>query len=322
MRPNQLIKFTLFVSCYLFWVASGLMVAVGIYAKLSKEASVLDSLLADPSLILLTVGILIFGITFVGCTGALRDLPVLLKIAALCCRVLPGVLDSLLADPSLILLTVGILIFGITFVGCTGALRDLPVLLKIFAWILLIILILQIVAAVLGFLFSGRVLEKATFVMGKAISAYRDDLDLQNLIDYIQKKFECCGVHSYKDWSQNIYFECRDSNPSLERCAVPFSCCIRKDKEKDKVKSSVLNTMCGYGTQNLRSWQAESLIYTEGCLEKIVGWGQKNLLLVAGLATGLFFLEILVFYLAKMLIYQIDFIIQKQRSTRRKDPEK
>uniref|UniRef100_A0A8C3S342 Tetraspanin n=1 Tax=Chelydra serpentina TaxID=8475 RepID=A0A8C3S342_CHESE len=189
----------------------GIMVAVGIYAKLSKEASAVDSLLADPSLILLTVGILMFGITFVGCTGALRDLPVLLKI----------------------------------------------------------------------------VLEKAAFLMGKAISGYRDDLDLQNLIDYMQKKFECCGVHSYKDWSQNIYFECQDSNPSLERCAVPFSCCIQKDKE-----ASVLNSMCGYGTQNLRSWKAESLIYTEGCLEKIVGWGQRNLLLIAGLAIGLFFLEV------------------------------
>uniref|UniRef100_A0A452HVR0 Uncharacterized protein n=1 Tax=Gopherus agassizii TaxID=38772 RepID=A0A452HVR0_9SAUR len=111
MRTNQLIKYTLFVSCYLFWVASGLMVAVGIYAKLSKEASAVDSLLADPSLILLTVGILMF---------------------------------------------------GITFVGCTGALRDLPVLLKIFAWILLIILILQIVAAVLGFLFSSMVTAKPT----------------------------------------------------------------------------------------------------------------------------------------------------------------
>ncbi|XP_065278487.1 tetraspanin-33-like [Emys orbicularis] len=269
MRTNQLIKYTLFVSCYLFWVASGLMVAVGIYAKLSKEASAVDSLLADPSLILLTVGILMF---------------------------------------------------GITFVGCTGALRDLPVLLKIFAWILLIILILQIVAAVLGFLFSGMVLEKAAFLMGKAISGYRDDLDLQNLIDYIQKKFECCGVHSYKDWSQNIYFECQDSNPSLERCAVPFSCCIQKDQET--AITSVLNTMCGYGTQNLRSWKAESLIYIEGCLEKIVGWGQRNLLLVAGLAIGLFFLEILVFSMAVMLIYQIDFIIQKRKSTRRRGPEK
>lgn len=55
---------------------------------------------------------------------------------------------------------------------------------------------------------------------------------------------------------------------------------------------SVLNSMCGYGTQNLRSWKAKSLIYTEGRLEKIVGWGQRNLLLVAGLAIGLFFLEV------------------------------
>ncbi|KYO41873.1 NACHT domain- and WD repeat-containing protein 1 isoform D [Alligator mississippiensis] len=292
MRTNQLIKYTLFVSCYLFWVASGLMVAVGIYAKLSKEASAVDSLLADPSLMLLTVGILMFAITFVGCTGALRDLPMLLKIA-------------LTPTPS-----TGVLAAG-------GRLDGTPV--TDFAWTLLIVLILQIVAAVLGFLFSGMVMEKAAFLMGKAISSYRDDLDLQNLIDYIQKKFECCGVHSYKDWSQNIYFECRDSNPSLERCAVPFSCCTQEDK--GTVLTSVLNTMCGYGTQNLRPWEAESLIYTEGCLEKIVNWGQRNLLLVAGLAIGLFVLEVLVFSLAIMLIYQINFIIQKRQSMRR-CPEK
>ncbi|XP_066492346.1 tetraspanin-33-like [Tiliqua scincoides] len=260
MRTNQVIKYTLFASCYLFWVASGLMVAVGIYARLSKEA---------------------------------------------------GAVDSLLADPSMILLAVGILMFSITFVGCLGALRDLTLLLKMFAWMLLIIFILQIVAAVLGFLFSSMVMEKATLLMGQAISHYRDNLDLQNLIDYIQKKFKCCGVHSYKDWSQNIYFDCQDSNPSLERCAVPFSCCLRG-------KETILNTMCGYGTQNLKAWEAESLVHTEGCLAKIVSWGQSNLLLVAGLAFGLLVLEVIVFSLAVMLIYQIDFIIQKRRSTKRR----
>ncbi|KAK9409231.1 tetraspanin-33-like [Crotalus adamanteus] len=235
MRTNQIMKYTLFTSCYLFWVASGLMVAVGIYARLSKEA---------------------------------------------------GAVDSLLADPSIILLAVGTLIFCITFVGCLGALRDLTLMLKMFAWILLIIFILQVVAAVLGFIFSGM-----------------------NLIDYIQKKFKCCGVHSYKDWSQNIYFDCQDTNPSLERCAVPFSCCLQ-DKEV------MLNTMCGYATQNLKGWQAENLVYTEGCLEKIVHWGRSNLLLMAGLAFGLLVLEVVVFLLAVMLIYQIDFIIQKRRSTK------
>uniref|UniRef100_A0ABM5ENX5 Tetraspanin n=1 Tax=Pogona vitticeps TaxID=103695 RepID=A0ABM5ENX5_9SAUR len=234
MHTNQLIKYTLFAFCYLFWVASGLMVAVGIYARLSKEA---------------------------------------------------GAMGSLLSDPSVVLFAVGALTFGTTFLGCLGALRDLTLLLKMFAWVLFLIFVLQIVAAILGFFFSGMVMEKVSDLMGQAISRYRDNLDLQNLIDYIQKKFECCGVHSYRDWSQNVYFNCQDGNPSLERCAVPFSCCLR-DKE------TILNTMCGYGTQNLNSWQAESLVYTEGCLEKMAHWGRSNLLLVAGLACGLLILEV------------------------------
>ncbi|XP_032069977.1 tetraspanin-33-like [Thamnophis elegans] len=166
MRTNQIMKYTLFASCYLFWVAGGLMVAVGIYARLSKEAGAVDSLLADPSIILLAVGTLDFLHHFCGVLGSF-----------------------------------------------TGPHAD--------------------VENVLGFVFSGMVMEKATFLMGQAISRYHDNLDLQNLIDYVQKKFKCCEVHSYKDWSQNIYFDCQDSNPSLQRCAVPFSCCLQ-DKEMGK----------------------------------------------------------------------------------------
>ncbi|XP_044514512.1 LOW QUALITY PROTEIN: tetraspanin-33-like [Gracilinanus agilis] len=262
MRTNQLVKYILFISCYLFWVASGLMIAVGIYAKLSKES---------------------------------------------------GAVESLLAEPSLLVLAVGILTFVITFLGCTGALRDIPLLLKMFAVLLLLIFVVQIVAVGVAFLFSGllQVMDKAAFLMGKAIASYRDDLDLQNLIDYIQKKFECCGVHSYRDWSQNEYFDCSISNPSLECCAVPFSCCIPEEEQ------NVLNTMCGYGTQNLKAWKAESLIHTGGCLEKIVTWGRSNLHLIAGLALGFLAMEVVVFSLAVTLIYQISFIIQKRTNRKR-----
>ncbi|XP_053558870.1 tetraspanin-33-like isoform X1 [Bombina bombina] len=258
MRTNQIVKYSLFVSCYIFWVASGLMITVGIYAKLCKETS-----------------------------------PV----------------DSLTTDPAIMLIVVGILMFTITFIGCMGALRDLHLLLKIFAWMLGIVLILQFVAAVLGFLFSGMVLQKATTVMSRAIAQYREDLDLQNFIDYIQKKFECCGVNSYQDWSKNIYFLCTATNPSLEKCAVPYSCCIREKGLK------IINTMCGYETQNLKTWDAEEYINTEGCLEKIVNWGRGNLLLLGGLAMGLILLEILVTCLAVIMIYQISFIMQRRKST-------
>ncbi|XP_056374129.1 tetraspanin-33-like [Hyla sarda] len=258
MRTSQVVKYSLFVSCYIFWVASGLLIAVGLYAKLCKET---------------------------------------------------GVVDSLTTDPAILLIVVGMLMFIITFFGCMGALRDVHFLLKIFSGMLIVVLILQLVAAILGFMFSGMVLDKASSVMARAIIYYREDLDLQNFIDYIQKKFECCGVKSYKDWSTNIYFYCTDTNPSLERCGVPFSCCI---KEKGQ---TVINTMCGYETQNLMSWFVEDRIYVEGCLDKIVSWGRGNLLFLAYIALGFIFLEIVVICLAVVLIYQINFIMERRKST-------
>ncbi|XP_069759340.1 tetraspanin-33-like isoform X3 [Narcine bancroftii] len=210
MRTSWLIKYTLFSFCYIFWVAGGLMIAVGIYSKTAVEGGAVDSLTADPALILIIVGCLIFCITFLGCTGALRDVHILLNIVE----------------------------------------------------------------------------RKAVALLERGIIRYRDDLDLQNLIDYIQKKFKCCGVSSYKDWSKNAYFSCVDANPSLEQCGVPFSCCVLTTEE-------VLNTMCGYETQLLKPQIARKQIYTDGCLDTVVKWGHQNLFLIGGVGLGLLLLEYL-----------------------------
>lgn len=39
-------------------------------------------------------------------------------------------------------------------------------------------------------------------------------------------QFQCCGLSSegYIDWSKNEYFNC--TSPSVEKCGVPYSCCI------------------------------------------------------------------------------------------------
>ncbi|XP_078423722.1 tetraspanin-33 isoform X3 [Cetorhinus maximus] len=225
MRTSRLIKYTLFSFCYVFWVASGLMIAVGIYAKTAIEGGAVDSLTADPALLLIIVGCLIFCITFLGCTGALRDIQILLQIVE----------------------------------------------------------------------------KKSVALFEKGIIRYRDDLDLQNLIDYIQKKFKCCGVSNYSDWSKNMYFSCVDNNPSLERCAVPFSCCVMGTEE-------VLNTMCGYETQSMKRSTAQKQIYTGGCMDKVITWGHQNLFLIGGLGLGLLLLEVLTISLTVMLLNQILFI--------------
>lgn len=55
---------------------------------------------------------------------------------------------------------------------------------------------------------------------------------------------------------------------------------------------TVLNTMCGYGMQQLDRGAAAQDISTVGCLEKIVRWTQTNLVLVGGLTLGLLLLEV------------------------------
>ncbi|XP_051967284.1 tetraspanin-33 [Xyrauchen texanus] len=244
-RSYRAVKYTLFVCCYIFWVFSAVLIAVGIYAKAAKESDVVDTLITDPALLLIIVGSLMFTITFFGCFGALRNISVLLN----------------------------------TFVG-----------------ILLAILLLQVTTAVLGLLFSEKVQERTELMMMNAIVRYRDDQDLENVIDFVQKKFQCCGVDSFKDWSKNMYFNC--SAPSLEACGVPYSCCIRHKNE------TVFNSMCGYETQKTKTVSSQ-FIHTIGCLDKIVWWGKQNLLLVGGITLVLLCLEICMMSLAAVQLCQI-----------------
>uniref|UniRef100_A0A3Q0QS10 Tetraspanin n=1 Tax=Amphilophus citrinellus TaxID=61819 RepID=A0A3Q0QS10_AMPCI len=217
-----------------------------------------------------------------------------------------NVVDTLMVDPALLLIIVGSVMFLITFLGCFGALRNATCLLKMFLGFLVAILLLQIAAGVVGYFFTETVMERTERLMMKAIERYREDQDLENAIDFIQKKFQCCGVESYKNWSRNAYFECSGTNPSLEGCGVPFSCCIRPQNQ------SVLNTMCGYGMQQLEEKLASRNIFTIGCLDKIVWWAKNNLLLVAGLTAGLLLLEICMISLAAVQICWIK-KVQRQK---------
>uniref|UniRef100_A0AAY4EVJ2 Tetraspanin n=1 Tax=Denticeps clupeoides TaxID=299321 RepID=A0AAY4EVJ2_9TELE len=194
METYKAIKYTLFICCYIFWVAGAVLIAVGIYAKIAKEQ---------------------------------------------------GIVDTVTADPALLLIAVGSLMFSITFCGCFGALRNGSILLQLFLGLLVVLVLLQIATAALGFVFSDMVRRRRR----------------RNVPSFMY--FQCCGVHSYKDWSLNVYFECSVTNPSLENCGVPFSCCVQRRNE------SVLNTMCGYGTQKTKEFETSKSIYSKGCLSNI-----------------------------------------------------
>uniref|UniRef100_A0A673LQF9 Tetraspanin-33 n=1 Tax=Sinocyclocheilus rhinocerous TaxID=307959 RepID=A0A673LQF9_9TELE len=165
-----------------------------------------------------------------------------------------AVRDTFFIDPAVFLIVVGVVMFFITFCGCIGALRENIRLL--------------------------RIVSINKFVK-RAIVHYRDDLDLHNLMDYIQNEFKCCGWNIYTDWSWNLYFNCTPSNPSTERCAVPFSCCTPLPGE------TVINTMCGFGVQTQNHLDTTKSIYPVGCADRAVIWIESHLLLVGALTLGL-----------------------------------
>ncbi|XP_069018918.1 tetraspanin-33b isoform X2 [Embiotoca jacksoni] len=186
----------------------------------------------------------------------------------------------------------------------TDAVRDTflidpAVILIVFSFSLTLVFLTQLAIAILGFFYSDQTQDALGKFVKKAIVHYRDDLDLQNLMDYIQKEFKCCGWNNYTDWSWNLYFNCTHENPSNERCAVPYSCCTPVPGEV------VINTMCGFGVQTQNYLEANKSIYPVGCADRAVMWIESHLLLVGALTLGLALPQIAGIVLSQILISQI-----------------
>ncbi|XP_031674403.1 tetraspanin-33-like isoform X2 [Oncorhynchus kisutch] len=231
---------------------------------------------------------------------------VLMSVGIYAMKHAEAAMACLAVDPAILLLIVGVLMFFITFCGCVGSLRENICLLQTFCIFLTIIFLLQLATGVLGFVFSDKARNKVSEIINNAIVHYRDDIDLQNLIDFGQKEFSCCGGVTYTDWSQNMYFNCTTDNRSRERCSVPFSCCLLSKDE------AVINTMCGQGIQELPYLQAGAFIHTNGCIDKLVNWIHSNLFMLGGIALGLAIPQLVGILLSQILINQIKDQIELQ----------
>lgn len=210
-----------------------------------------------------------------------------------------------------LLVVIGGVVFIVSFAGCIGALRENVCLLKFYSLCLLLFFLAEMALAGLGLIFPHK-LDK--FIEGtlsqELISSYRDDLDFQNLMDLAQQEFGCCGISSdgFKDWNKNPYFNCtkrEEDNRSVERCGVPFSCCIPKNKVLNS-ETDLVNTMCGYGLQNLDDSKVRNRIYTLGCIPKIQAFVEQHLFTIGGIALGVATTQLLVIWLSRTLEGQIE----------------
>uniref|UniRef100_A0A493TMP1 Tetraspanin 14 n=1 Tax=Anas platyrhynchos platyrhynchos TaxID=8840 RepID=A0A493TMP1_ANAPP len=203
-------------------------------------------------------------------------------------------------DPVVLVLVVGIVMFTLGFAGCVGALRENICLLKFFCGTIVFIFLLELAVAVLAVLFQDWVRDRVKEFFENNIKSYRDDIDLQNLIDSLQKINHCCGAQGPDDWDFNIYFNCSSESKSREKCGVPFSCCIPDPAQK------VVNTQCGYDVRKKSKSQWDDQIFIKGCILALEAWLPRNIYIVAGVFIAISLLQIFGIFLARTLISDIE----------------
>ncbi|XP_065303666.1 tetraspanin-33-like [Dermacentor albipictus] len=163
-------------------------------------------------------------------------------------------------------------------VGLVGALRENVSLLQAYVVFIVLFVVVLITLAVLAFAYPEAarrsVMEKSSYV--HFVRAYRNNPDFQHLVDSVQESLQCCGFSedSFRDWDHNEYYRCNMSNPSVERCNVPPSCCRPTNSSKEAARNR--GTMCAKGVLLMDDPSAWKVVYTRSCADATHAYFASN----------------------------------------------
>jgi len=124
--------------------------------------------------------------------------------------------------PSL-LVAVGAVMLVVAAFGVLGALKESTMLTNIYACLLSMVFILEISAAIAGFVLQGQVREMLIRTMNQSLHAYTTHDTATVAVDFMQSSLECCGVERPEDWIG--MFPDKEQTDDSDAIYVPESCC-------------------------------------------------------------------------------------------------
>ncbi|XP_066224658.1 tetraspanin-8 [Saccopteryx leptura] len=177
-----------------------------------------------------------------------------------------------------ILIAVGATIMILGFLGCCGAVKESRCMLLLFFIGLLLILLLQVVAGILGATFkseSEHFLNETIYKNVHLLNATDEEAEtFQKAMSKFQKKFQCCGlVNGASDWGSNFqqYYQ------SCECLEASASCTTYEGKS----------------------------VYEQPCISFIKDLVKRHIIIIIGIAFGLAVIEILGLVFSMVLFCQI-----------------
>ncbi|XP_037576238.1 tetraspanin-33 [Dermacentor silvarum] len=202
-----------------------------------------------------------------------------------------SLLVSFLVNRDISALTSSGLLMVISFTGFVGALRENACFLRWYVRgaCVLIALDLLYMAATVALPLVTKSTAQSVFTI-ELIVSYRDNQDYARLVDYAQSAFQCCGVTSdrYRDWDQNLYFNCSKTNPSVERCSVPASCCRPPEGDDIDIDTRLKRRYCGSEVLAGTEQEAWDKIFTRNCVDAFQSYVGTHTFLMVGVGLAIF----------------------------------
>ncbi|XP_043265448.1 CD9 antigen-like [Colletes gigas] len=187
-----------------------------------------------------------------------------------------------------ILLSAGILMLIVAFLGCCGAFRESQCMLVAFFSCLLVVIVAQIAAGAWLYTNSDRLEE---LVKSSVINTVKNKYGVDNAqiqaVDAFQSGLGCCGATGPADWAGSKY--------ATKDPLAPVSLTVSGDASMYKVPESCCkdSTVCKEYQHIKVASEVNPAIYNEGCIDKLMDVlnSQKNV--VIGVAAGIGILELL-----------------------------
>ncbi|ELU01470.1 hypothetical protein CAPTEDRAFT_222851 [Capitella teleta] len=189
--------------------------------------------------------------------------------------------DGLVKASSITIVTVGSVVFVTGFLGCCGAIRESPCMLTMYACVLSVLLILEIIAGILAIVFRNDIQRNLEKSMNDTVNSYYGDPDHAGdteAWDFTQKSLKCCGSKGGPaDWENSAW---KALNPNKN---VPDTCCVLVDINA-KVPTPVNVTMCNLAAKE--SNPSNEFLHSEGCSDALSDWIDSHSAILIGVAFG------------------------------------
>ncbi|XP_022901718.1 CD151 antigen [Onthophagus taurus] len=117
-----------------------------------------------------------------------------------------------------IMLTMGIIVCFISFLGYFGSIKEIRCLLVAYFICVFLIFVTMLIGGILGYVFRGKIETTLENAMLASLKHYGNNRAVTDAWDETQTRLQCCGVNSYRDWDFKTPDTCcRETAPGVRQ---------------------------------------------------------------------------------------------------------